>query len=409
MDSFSLPQIQAALKRLIPALTGLIVFIVFAYANASVIDTWLQKFHWVPFVTLSIAALISLQFGRSRLFLCCLGLGIALSADRVETADFELVLSTAGICVSWLLWRPDKGLQPINLLLTLLEVTVVALISWFLLIEMAELLAPHISNLYSTLHSLGPEFSQYLSPFQLILFSLLLVLGVTRILLLPSNNHIALFLVLVAIIMILAAASSFLTQLATLGLSVLFVIATLIDSFNMAFRDELTGIPSRRALMQFVQTLGRKYVVVMGDIDHFKKFNDTYGHDVGDQVLKLVASKLNQVTGGGRAFRYGGEEFTLVFPRKNPEDVLPHVEAIRQLIASYPIVLRSNDRPKTPPKKRQKGKTSVKTKTVNVTCSFGLAERTTEHSQFEKILKQADVALYAAKKAGRNCVKSAKK
>ena len=57
----------------------------------------------------------------------------------------------------------------------------------------------------------------------------------------------------------------------------------------MAFRDELTGLPGRRALNERLQRLPRQYVLAMTDVDHFKKFNDTHGHDVGDEVLKLVA------------------------------------------------------------------------------------------------------------------------
>jgi diguanylate cyclase (GGDEF)-like protein len=203
-----------------------------------------------------------------------------------------------------------------------------------------------------------------------------------------------------------SANQQLIANISGLGLACYYVVAVLIDSFNMAFRDELSGIPSRRALMQFVQTLGRKYVVVMADIDHFKKFNDTYGHDVGDQVLKLVASQLNKVSGGGRAFRYGGEEFTLVFPRKTINEVIPHVEVLRRNIADYAIALRGQDRPKHPPKKGQSRKVA-KPKTVSVTCSFGVAERSAEINDFTKILKQADVALYAAKKVGRNCVQQA--
>jgi diguanylate cyclase (GGDEF)-like protein len=66
--------------------------------------------------------------------------------------------------------------------------------------------------------------------------------------------------------------------------------------------------------MSEMMSLGHRFTIAMLDIDHFKRFNDTYGHAVGDQVLKMVAAKLRQVKGGGRAFRYGGEEFTLVFP-----------------------------------------------------------------------------------------------
>ncbi|HAG79498.1 MAG TPA: GGDEF domain-containing protein, partial [Pseudomonas sp.] len=66
------------------------------------------------------------------------------------------------------------------------------------------------------------------------------------------------------------------------------------EAYLMAFRDELTGLPGRRALNERLQRLGRQYVLAMADVDHFKRFNDTYGHDVGDQVLKMVASRLRK-------------------------------------------------------------------------------------------------------------------
>ena len=91
-------------------------------------------------------------------------------------------------------------------------------------------------------------------------------------------------------------------------------IAVLQDTFRMAFRDELTGIPSRRALNERLAALGNRYTIAMLDVDHFKNFNDTYGHDLGDQVLKMVAAHIAGVGGGGKAFRYGGEEFTVLFP-----------------------------------------------------------------------------------------------
>jgi GGDEF domain-containing protein len=127
-------------------------------------------------------------------------------------------------------------------------------------------------------------------------------------------------------------------------IALFFLITVLIDSYFLAYRDELTGLPSRRALFNLSLSLGRKYSLAMVDIDHFKKFNDTYGHDVGDQVLKLVAAKLAQVTGGGKAFRYGGEEFTIVFPSKDIKRVLPHLDSIRQAVADYEIVLREEKR-----------------------------------------------------------------
>jgi GGDEF domain-containing protein len=99
------------------------------------------------------------------------------------------------------------------------------------------------------------------------------------------------------------------------GASQLFSIMR--SSHDMAYRDELTGLLGRMALNERLVGMGRRYCLAMLDVDHFKKFNDTHGHDVGDEVLKLVASRISRVGGGGTAFRYGGEEFCVVFPRKS--------------------------------------------------------------------------------------------
>ncbi len=176
------------------------------------------------------------------------------------------------------------------------------------------------------------------------------------------------------------------------------------EAYQMAFRDELTGLPGRRALNERMQRLGRNYVIAMTDVDHFKKFNDTHGHDVGDQVLRLVASRLSKVTGGGRAYRYGGEEFALVFAGKTAEECLPHLEAVREMIANYAIQLRDqNSRPQDDSTGRQRRGGGANT-TVSVTISIGVAERQAEHRNPDEVLKSADQALYSAKGAGRNCV-----
>ncbi|ANY90327.1 putative diguanylate cyclase AdrA [Pseudomonas putida] len=176
------------------------------------------------------------------------------------------------------------------------------------------------------------------------------------------------------------------------------------EAYQMAFRDELTGLPGRRALNERMQRLGRNYVIAMTDVDHFKKFNDTHGHDVGDQVLRLVASRLGRVTGGGRAYRYGGEEFALVFAGKTAEECMPHLEAVREMIANYAIQLRDqNSRPQDDSTGRQRRAGSAGS-TVSVTISIGVAERQVEHRSPDEVLKSADQALYSAKGAGRNCV-----
>jgi len=180
------------------------------------------------------------------------------------------------------------------------------------------------------------------------------------------------------------------------------LIALLQESYRLAYIDELTNIPGRRALMHDLQALSGRFTVAMLDVDHFKKFNDTYGHDVGDQVLKLVASRMMKVTGGGRAFRYGGEEFTVLFPRKSAKEALPHLDRLRQAIADSSFELRDEDRPKEKPPKTQSPKPK-KHDFVSVTISIGAAERGAGQKP-DEVLKLSDQALYRAKDGGRNKV-----
>jgi diguanylate cyclase (GGDEF)-like protein len=187
----------------------------------------------------------------------------------------------------------------------------------------------------------------------------------------------------------------------------LLVVAVLRDSHRMAFRDELTGLPGRRALDERLRATGRSYAVAMVDVDHFKKFNDTHGHDVGDQVLKLVASRLAGVGGSGLAFRYGGEEFTILFPGKDADEALPHLERLRTDIAGYRMALRAPDRPRrTRSGKRLRGGSGAM-KHLSVTVSIGVAARTLRHDEPEAVIKAADRALYRAKRGGRNRVEGA--
>lgn len=188
---------------------------------------------------------------------------------------------------------------------------------------------------------------------------------------------------------------SFSILLSAAGL--LLIIGIIEDSYSMAYLDELTGIPSRRALREDLMKLGNKYTIAMTDIDFFKKFNDKYGHDVGDDVLKLVASNLRQVTGGGKAFRYGGEEFTIVFPGKTMEEVIPHLENIREQISKCGYTRKSS---KTKNSKSKRGSSGQ----LFVTISIGVCEKSSKFKNTNEVMKGADKALYKAKKKGRNCV-----
>lgn len=172
------------------------------------------------------------------------------------------------------------------------------------------------------------------------------------------------------------------------------------ESYSMAYIDELTSLPGRRALQEQMLKLGSRYAVAMLDVDHFKKFNDKHGHDVGDQVLRMVAGRIREVGEGGKAYRYGGEEFSIVFPGKAAKEVTEALDVVRDAVESSHFTLRKGDR-----RQDKRGK-KARTGTVTVTISIGVAdpEKLKEKADPWAVLKAADKALYKAKKKGRNCV-----
>ena len=183
-------------------------------------------------------------------------------------------------------------------------------------------------------------------------------------------------------------------------------LAIIMDSHDMAYRDELTALPSRRALNQLLLSLGRRYSIAMLDIDHFKNFNDAHGHDIGDEVLRMVASRIARVGGGGKAFRYGGEEFTIVFAGKSRAQVGTHLEALRGSIENYRMVLRRDKRKISNGVGKQarvpRGNNDPHHHALSVTISIGYAERKPRQNRPEAVIKVADEALYRAKQNGRN-------
>jgi diguanylate cyclase (GGDEF)-like protein len=186
--------------------------------------------------------------------------------------------------------------------------------------------------------------------------------------------------------------------------ALILIVAVVEASYHMAYQDSLTGLPARRALNEALLRLGGQYTVAMVDVDHFKRINDNHGHDVGDQVLRMVAAKLAQVGGGGKAYRYGGEEFAVIFAGKSAEECLPDVEAARRLVEETKFILRSRIR-----SKRKREKVLVEKgpgKRVPVTVSIGVAEKDQRHAKADQVVKAADRALYRAKDGGRNQVQT---
>lgn len=187
------------------------------------------------------------------------------------------------------------------------------------------------------------------------------------------------------------------------GASTLIMLLALVqESYNMAYRDDLTGLPSRRALNEQLPEMGSRYSIAMVDVDHFKHFNDSYGHHVGDQVLKMVAGRMLDIGGGGRPFRYGGEEFAILFSGKGAKDATPYLERLRMEIADYRMSLRATDRPRDDAKGQGRRRGARSQEDVSVTVSIGLASPGEGRNIPAEVMKAADQALYRAKSGGRN-------
>ena len=187
---------------------------------------------------------------------------------------------------------------------------------------------------------------------------------------------------------------------------VVLAVAAVERSHWIAYHDELTGLAGRRAFNEALAALGDRYAIAIVDVDHFKRFNDTFGHDTGDQVLRKVAAHLSRVGGGGMAFRCGGEEFALVFADCTIEDAFGNAEEVRMNIESDGFVARGPSRSQRDRDDRRSGpvrRLHPRAVETNVTVSIGIAEGVMELTPND-VVEAADKALYRAKHLGRNRV-----
>lgn len=186
-------------------------------------------------------------------------------------------------------------------------------------------------------------------------------------------------------------------------------VAAVERSHWIAYHDELTGLPGRRAFNEALAALHEPYTIAIVDVDHFKKFNDTFGHDTGDQVLRKVARQLGDVN-AGTAYRCGGEEFAVIFPGLTAQEAVEHAEELRQNIEADVFVARGPARSQRDRAERRETMTRRKQPApvvTRVTVSIGLACPTTSLRTTEEVLLAADKALYQAKHNGRNRVELA--
>jgi diguanylate cyclase (GGDEF)-like protein len=169
--------------------------------------------------------------------------------------------------------------------------------------------------------------------------------------------------------------------------------------------DDLTSVPNRRAYNEDLKKLGRKYTIAMLDIDHFKKFNDNYGHKEGDNVLRYVAAHLRDVS-KAKVFRYGGEEFSIIYSGYKMKDVLLHLEYVCNSLAKREFFIRMSDTKRSLKSEKDRGQEINNYKKVHVTISIGVAERNNKFRTPDDVIVAADKALFEAKSKGRNRVET---
>ncbi|OGT33274.1 MAG: hypothetical protein A2W28_05125 [Gammaproteobacteria bacterium RBG_16_51_14] len=371
---------------------------------------------WLPYLTFGIAIALSIFFNRARLFTAALAVLVSygLIHTQLQTSLAEpgtlciytilsivLPLTLLLLCV-----LPGPGLR--NRFGVLMASIILAelLIAVFVLEYVPATTATPLINMW---FPIKPYAGYILSVFASICYVLSALVGLVMLCRQDSETVAALLAVMLFSFVTFARfdqprISSI--MFAAAGISL--IISLVRRSYDMAYRDDLTGLLGRRALNERLKGLGRGYVIAMLDIDHFKKLNDTYGHDVGDEVLKMVARQIAAVRGGGTAYRYGGEEFCVVFTGKDLLQCKPFLEEIRKGVSSYQMTLRnSRHRPEseeTGMQRRGRRTRSRDSETVSVTISIGVSGYNEQLGKPQNVLKEADAALYKAKTNGRNCL-----
>ncbi len=366
---------------------------------------------FLPVVVFGAGLALSAFFRRSRLFFALLALALAQSA-------FAWVMPHLSAVSTTIIANAIAILLPLNLLVLAFlrergiispagrrRLAMVALQVMGVAILCMPAVAPIAAQLRRSF--VPPIFSQWSGLSQPALLAFILATAVMMVLLLRRYKAVEsslMWSLVAAFIALRAAAASHLDGVYFAAGGLALIVALIETSYAMAYLDELTQLPSRRSLNEALLKLGESYSIAMLDVDHFKKFNDSYGHESGDQALRLVASRLSHITGGGKAYRYGGEEFAIVFPNKASEEVFVYLDRMRRVIEQSVFTVRGADR-------RRKGKSAIgrgSKKQTNVTVSIGLAATNGDKLAPAEVLRMADQALYKAKAKGRNCTITAK-
>jgi diguanylate cyclase (GGDEF)-like protein len=392
---------MSSIKNLIPILI-LLALSIYSYQKYDQLpQVILNGIIFLPIVLAVLVASLSIHFNRSSIFfyvLLAATANIALGLELAQTSlSHALLSSLLPLLLLVFTVLPDRGIISIRAIpahAILFSVIVFAVIT-------TNMSPEWLSHILLT-DWLPGRYFDWTQQSQTVLFiSITMFISMLVLYFLQPSPHMSAGLgVLVMLIVQLhfGDANRSLNVFSSTAL-LMCLYAVLQESWRMAYLDELTELPARRALREKFQKLGGTYTVAMLDVDHFKKFNDTYGHDTGDAVLRMIATKMNRVTGGGTSYRYGGEEFSVIFNGKDSEDAKPHLEELRETISNTPFIINRASRRKGDRRFRKK-----KNKAVKVTVSIGVADSKSNVSSPWDVLKLSDKALYRAKAKGRNRV-----
>ena len=363
-----------------------------------------------PIVVFALGFLLALRFQRSRLVFALLILALVeWGLDRTRTGD-----------VGRFVWQAAAVLIPLNLAAVML-MTERGIFTRVGLVRIAGLLAqvgavaavvryaPTVAQRFVDYRLLPASWSSWTPLGQPALLAFLVgaALIITGIVFRASATGRAFLWALVAAFLAMHSVDTPVAATVYGSTAALILVVAVIEaSYLMAYQDGLTGLPARRALTEALQRVNGKFTIAMVDVDHFKKLNDRYGHDVGDQVLRMLASRLAKVSNGGRAFRYGGEEFAILFPGDRVEECLPELEALRESVEDSKFTVRRRLQRRKPAKSKNGGNGARARPQITVTVSIGAAESNGRQDAPELVLQAADRALYRAKDAGRNRVES---
>nr|WP_159063616.1 GGDEF domain-containing protein [Thaumasiovibrio occultus] len=356
-------------------------------------------FHYAPLMVLGLAALMALQFKQPKAFFALLLLVVTYIAlifmsvclvPSAERAGFSLIALLFNVNLIVLVSQPEREILSRTGLFNLGVITGQCVWGAIVMYEAAKW--SYFSTLVASIN-----LHVALNLFTLLISASTLLFLIYRIRQVPTVSHLSL-------IGVCACVNSLSFYLGGgVGFTLLFsltgfftALLLLEHSRKMAYWDSLTGLQSRRALDAKLQFLNGQFAIAMVDIDHFKKLNDQYGHQCGDTVLTTLGKELRAQLPKEHLYRYGGEEFMVIFVGLNAEQAATKMEKVRQHIVQTSL---------------QHARSEAQ---IKMTISVGISDsmlgslRTDkdEDAGYEAIY-QADNALYHAKKKGRNQVVNA--